>query len=274
MLIESLHLDRGDVQVVNVRNDGALPLSPGRRLAVLGPNANSSANLVGDFYADPAGLCAPDGSLGCIPTMAAALAAANVGGTTVTLPGVQISANDSSWGAALAAVDAADTVVLVLGIDMTLGHEGTDRTDGIGLPAVQVAFADAVRVRAGGKPVVVVLVNHLPVSPDSLMTGYSALVETFSVIKGAPAVAAALFGASNRWGKMCVAPRARVVRARGFPGATRFALDRPPQAVDDLPVGVRRPGVAVRLRHDAERRQPGPLVPVLHGRAAVQVWRG
>ena len=71
-----------------------------------------------------------------VPSLATALSAANVGGKTITFPGVTMKANDSSWGAALASIAGADAVVLALGTDRSVAGEGTDRND-IGLPIIE-----------------------------------------------------------------------------------------------------------------------------------------
>ena len=139
-----------------------------------------------------------------MPTLAASLTAANTGGKTVSYAGVKIKGNDTSWGAALAAVAAADATIMCLGTDTSVGHEGTDRTDGIGLPSLQADFAAAVVAAARGKPVVALLINHLPVSIDTLVAagGPPAIVEAFAPGLGGPQVAELLFGGANRWGRM------------------------------------------------------------------------
>ena len=46
--------------------------------------------------------------------------AANAGGATVNFNGVSMRGNDTSWGAALAAVAATDVVILALGTDTSV----------------------------------------------------------------------------------------------------------------------------------------------------------
>ena len=58
--------------------------------------------------------------------------------------------------AALALGKDADVVVLALGIDKTIEHEGADRAS-IALPGLQESFA--LQVLALGKPTVLVLTN-------------------------------------------------------------------------------------------------------------------
>jgi hypothetical protein len=55
------------------------------------------------MYANTNGLC-PSGGLDCMPMLADAISAINGAKDTVTFPGVTMLGNDSSWGAAIAAV--------------------------------------------------------------------------------------------------------------------------------------------------------------------------
>ena len=78
--------------------------------------------------------------------------------------------------AALAAVSWAETVVLCVGNDHSIEHEGIDRKS-FALSPVQEAFA--LSVLRSGKPVVLVLINGGAVSIDSLIQNSSAIVEAF-----------------------------------------------------------------------------------------------
>jgi xylan 1,4-beta-xylosidase len=233
--------------LVLVKNErGALPLRAGASLAVVGPTGASTAALAGDWYGDslcPGNSPGPAKSgTGCLPTLAAALAAANAGGTTASVTGVTISGNDTSWGEALAAVAAADAVVLALGTDPSVAGEGTDRADS-GLPGVQAAFAAAVMAAAGpSKPVVLVLVSDFPVAFDSLAGpgpgSPPAVVLAYAPVFGAPAVAAALYGA-NRWGRSVLTHYPHAYQAsvalNDFRVATGQAAGAPPSAPAHFP---------------------------------------
>lgn len=204
-------LDGAAQGLVLVKNAaGALPLKRGAKLAVLGPLAAADRALLGDYYADavcPGGADDQKGGYACVPTIAAALGALT---PVVTVPGCTISGNDSSWGAALAAAADADAVVLALGTDNSIGGEGTD-LQAIGLPGVQSAFGLAVLAAARGKPVVLVVVSAFPTAFSALAAPVSATVLAYTPGFGAPALAAALFGA-NRWGRavLSVYPEAYV----------------------------------------------------------------
>jgi beta-D-xylosidase 4 len=93
----------------------------------------------------------------------------------------------------------ADVIVLALGIDKTIEHEGQDRTD-TALPGLQEPFAQM--VLALGKPVVLVLTNGGALAIDNLIDRPNAIVEAFNPCFGAYGLAHALFGFTNKWGKM------------------------------------------------------------------------
>lgn len=146
------------------------------------------------------------GDLRCVPTLLASIASAD-GAAPAFAHGCDVnSGNTTGFAAAVAACNASDVCVLVLGTDGTIASEGTDRAN-TDLPGVQAGLAAA--VLAVGRPTVLVMFNGgtlaidaivLPPRPQPL-----AVVEAWNpgVAGGAP-VAAALFGASNRWGKLPV----------------------------------------------------------------------
>ena len=144
----------------------------------------------------------PAKEMGCVPTIAAAITAANVGGTTTDATGVSMTGgpkDPATMVYALGVAKAADVVVLALGIDKWVEHEGVDRKD-IKLPGMQSELAKAVFKL--GKPVVLVLTNGGPIAIDDLIDGADAIVEAFNPAFGAPMLAKMLFGAENRWGKL------------------------------------------------------------------------
>lgn len=187
--------------IVLVKNDdNTLPLKKGIKIALVGPLGTSQKGLMGDYYADA--VC-NDGTFNCVPTLSAALTAANIGGSVTTVLGVTVQGNDSSWGAAIASVLEADAIVLALGTDSSVGHEGTDLQD-IGLPGVQREFGLAVlaaAAAAGNKPVILIVVSIFPTAFDDLSTITPAIVLAYAPTFGAPAIASSLFGDVNRWGR-------------------------------------------------------------------------
>ena len=183
---------------------GALPWAPGARIAVLGPHANATTALVGNYLGQ---LC-PDDGFDCIASPYSAIAAINAaaGGRTTLGLGPGLTANNSAaWASALALGQAADAIVLVLGLDGSLEGEDLDRTT-LDLPAVQRAFAAA--VAALGKPVVLFLLHGgaLDTSSELALGGITGIVDAFYPgFEGARAMADTLFGRNEYLGgKMAV----------------------------------------------------------------------
>jgi len=192
---------------VLLKNKGkTLPLKAGVNVAVIGPQATGSG-LFSDYYGDdicPSGKREHGGfkAMGCVPTIAASIAAANKGGTTTNATGVSMRGKGTDAATlleALALAKKADVVVLALGIDKSVEHEGVDRKD-ITLPGMQSALAQAIYKL--GKPTILVLTNGGPLAIDSLVDGADAIVEAFNPAFGAPVLAKTLFGELNRWGKL------------------------------------------------------------------------
>ena len=206
--------DIGSKKHLKIRDDAALqsfvllknknnvlPLKKGASVAVLGPQS-SGFGLFSDYFGDD--VCFSfnahyQSDITCITTIAEAVRNANIGGKTVNATGVEInSKNASGIPAALAAAKDADVIILALGLDKSIEHEGSDRPNTL-LPGLQEEFA--IQVFALGQPVILVLTNGGPVSIDNLIEGSTAIVEAFNPAFGAPMLAKTLFGA-NKWGKM------------------------------------------------------------------------
>lgn len=169
-----------------------LPLPTGRSLAVIGPHANASAALVGNYVGQVCPGASPT-DLSCVETVAGALSAfasstAVVEGSGLTRPIL------GGVAAAVAAARAAEHVVLMLGIGQSIEGEGRDRTS-IGLPKAQAELAAA--VLALGKPAVLVLINGGVVSAAEVFGAAPAIVEAFYPgVLGARAIAETLYGAN------------------------------------------------------------------------------
>eukprot|EP00475_Leptophrys_vorax_P024823 TRINITY_DN343_c0_g1_i1.p1 TRINITY_DN343_c0_g1~~TRINITY_DN343_c0_g1_i1.p1 ORF type:complete len:746 (+),score=247.05 TRINITY_DN343_c0_g1_i1:83-2320(+) len=179
--------------------DNFLPLKAGLKIAVVGPHSVSQSGMVEDYYGDQ--MCWTD--FDCITTIGAGLKAVNngAGGSTVISKGVDINSNDQSgMQAAIAAANDADVIILAIGIDRTVEHEGQDRTD-INLPGLQEEFAK--QVLALGIPTVMVVLNGGAVAIDGLINAPKAIIEAwYPSTEGARALAAHVFGYENRFGKL------------------------------------------------------------------------
>jgi len=187
--------------MVLLKHDGAtLPFAKGRSIAVIGPHANASAALVGNYLGQ---LCA-DNTLNCVVSPFLALQAANAGGSVSMAAGCAINSTDrSGFAAAVALAQSADFVVLALGIDGNVEGEGHDRVS-IDLPQIQHDLAAA--IAAVGKPTAVVLVHggSIDVSAERDNAAIGAIVDSFYAgTRGAEAIAATLLGDNDHCcGKM------------------------------------------------------------------------
>ena len=182
-----------------------LPLTAGTKVAVLGPQGVTRQGLLSDYYGDDVCwtglLCQGKACFDCIPTIAEGIARFNAGGSTTSAAGVGVTSTSTAGiSAALALGKEADVVVLALGNDKSVEHEGHDRSD-TALPGIQSDFAK--QVLALGKPTVLVLTNGGQIAFDELMDGPAAIIEAFNPsIAGAQALGATIFGTENRWGKL------------------------------------------------------------------------
>ena len=218
--------------LVLLKNDGnVLPLSKNLgTLAVIGPNADAGRHYLGDYsYASMAEIlldgaphlrpvlqatgsqAAYDEALASIPTILSAIKECVSPNTQVIYEqGCDNGGPDrSGFAAAIAAAKKADAVVLVLG-DLSglapgcTSGEFNDRAS-LELPGVQLELAQAVFAAAQDTPVVVVLVNGRPLSLTWMTENIPAILEAWMPgEQGAPAIAAALFGALNPGGKLPV----------------------------------------------------------------------
>ncbi len=211
--------------MVLLKNDGILPLKPSiGRLAVIGPNADSARNLMGDYsYNATAELLTalpnPDStfatytmSKASAPTvkMVTVLEGIREAVSAATIvdyaQGCEINSDDETgFAPALALARSSDAVVLVMGgksgltWDCTTG-EFRDATD-LGLPGVQEKLIHA--MLATGKPVALVLVNGRPAAIPEIADKVNAILEAWIPgEEGGRAVAAALFGNINPGGKL------------------------------------------------------------------------
>ena len=210
--------------MVLLANDGLLPFKKtAGTLAVIGPNAHSWRNLLGDYsYATQLELALfslpPDSPLAGldpstlapqsvqIPTILEALRLSAPSVKFLYARGCDnLDPDRSGFVEAVQAASAADAVVLVLGDRSGLTPacttgETRDSAD-LHLPGVQSELARA--VLAVGKPVALVLVNGRPLAIPELAGQVSALLEAWLPgEEGAAALADVLFGDANPGGKL------------------------------------------------------------------------
>ncbi len=189
--------------IVLLKNEGGLlPLGPeAGRLAVIGPLADNRPDLLGCW--------AFHGRAEDVETVLEGIAAYRPGdGGFVHVPGCPIGDDGpADIPAAVAAAQAADVVVLILGESAAMSGEAHSRAH-LGLPGHQQALLDA--VAATGKPLVVVLLSGRPlVIPAVAGQATALLVAWHGGIRAGRAIADVLFGAVAPSGRLTASwPRA------------------------------------------------------------------
>jgi beta-glucosidase len=211
--------------MVLLKNDGILPLNKGLgTLAVIGPNADSKRNLLGDYsYAASIELLSyqshPDSSFEnldqsqidkhAVHVISVLEGIQSLAGPEMTIIYQQgcgnLNPDPSGIPDAVKAAEAADAVVLVLGdysglIPSCTTGEFRDCAD-LELPGIQRDLAEA--VLQTGRPVAVVLITGRPYVIPWLDKGAKAVLEAWLPgEEGGLAVAETLFGEINPGGKL------------------------------------------------------------------------
>ncbi|GLI92581.1 glycoside hydrolase family 3 N-terminal domain-containing protein [Methylocystis echinoides] len=191
-----LALDAARRSVVLLTNRGVLPLAANiRRLAVIGPLADASAEMLGPWSAagDPAKAV----------TTLHALRAAWTQGELLHHRGVDIESDDASGiDAARALCATADVVVLCLGESAGMSGEAASRAMP-GLPGRQRELAEA--VLSAGPPVVLVLSAGRPLMVANLIEQAAAVVASWQLgDRAGDAIADLLLGRINPSGRLAV----------------------------------------------------------------------
>ncbi len=186
---------RRSIVLLTNKND-RLPLAPApRRLAVIGPLADSAADMRGPW----AFVARPDDMV----TILAGLRAAFPDSEVQHVKGVEIEADQpADIEAAVQAAKAADVVVLAVGEYAEMSGEAASRAV-LGLPGRQAELARA--VLATGKPVIVLLCSGRPLTVAWLFEQADAVLATwFLGSEAGHAIGDVLTGRHNPSGKLSV----------------------------------------------------------------------
>jgi beta-glucosidase len=204
----ALALKAARESIVLLKNDGLLPLSKKvKAIAVVGPSADSTRNLHGD-YSYTAHLRCEEAAVPTVSILAGVKGKVSPKTSVYYAKGCDVAETSTAgFKEALQAAEKSDIIVAVVGEKSGLSPsdisgEFRDRTD-LGLPGVQ---EDLVKALCGvGKPVVVVLVNGRPLSVKWIAENCPAVVEAWLPgEEGGNAVADVLFGDYNPSGKLPV----------------------------------------------------------------------
>jgi beta-glucosidase len=208
-----LALRLAEESMVLLKNDGVLPLRSVRRIAVIGPLADQTAVLLGNYNG------IPTHTVSLLEGMKAAFPKATItyvpGTQFLSKQGAQMPASafaDTPDPAAVAAARDADVVVAAVGITSRLegeemkvhypGFLGGDRTD-LKIPEPEEALLRA--VAGAGKPLVVVLMNGSALAATWEKEHANAIIESwYSGEEGGAAIAATLSGSNDPAGRLPV----------------------------------------------------------------------
>ncbi|MGC5171545.1 glycoside hydrolase family 3 N-terminal domain-containing protein [Microbacterium sp. DT81.1] len=199
--------------VILLSNDGMLPLGSPQRVAVIGPNADSSEALMGCYsFANHVLAHHPGIELGFeIPSVLEALRAEFPSAELTYAPGCGVDDPDRSGiPEAVAAASKADVAIVVVGDRAGLFGRGTvgegNDVESLELPGAQRELVEA--VVATGTPVALVLLTGRPYSIGWALDGESppsaVLQAFFPGEEGGPALASVLSGVTNPSGRLPV----------------------------------------------------------------------
>ncbi len=192
---------------------GVLPLRKNlRTLAVIGPNADQSSVLLGNYNGTPADPVTP--LRGIREAVSHDTRVLYARGTNVVdgLNGSDMTSDEALETEAMTIAKSADAIVLVLGLTGQLegeemrvqvpGFQGGDRTT-LDLPATQEHLLE--RIASLGKPTILVLLNGSALAINWAQSHVPAIVEAwYPGQAGGTAIADVLFGDYNPGGRLPV----------------------------------------------------------------------
>lgn len=197
-------LDAARRSVTLLKNDGVLPLSGVRRLAVIGGNADDIRAQYGDWtyftHPTPSAKHPPVRPYTTIREGLEALARERSVSCGYAYGCGPLPSERDDLDAAVSLAREADAIVLVVGDEIRQFGEGKDRAD-LALSGRQAALFD--RLRALGIPLVTVLLASKPLALGRIAEASDALLAAFNGgAHGGQAVAEVLFGEVNPSGRL------------------------------------------------------------------------
>ena len=199
--------------MVLLKNEGGLlPLDPSKSTAVIGPMAKNQHDMLGPWWGrgqDTDAVTVFDGidAQNSAPTTYAEGCSIADKEPPANTPADECGSS-TGFGEAVAVASSADQVVLALGETRGQSGEAASRSE-IDLPGQQEDLI--ARIKATGKPFVVVLFNGRPLTLEGVEGPSPAILEAwFPGIQAGNAVADVLFGKVNPGGKLPVSFPRRV----------------------------------------------------------------
>jgi beta-glucosidase len=198
--------------MVLLKNEGGtLPLDPGKSTAVIGPLARNQHDMLGPWWGrgrDEDAVTVYDGIKAQNPNATYAEGCSIADKDPPNNTPADECGSDAGFAEAVAVAEAADQVVLALGESRGQTGEAASRSE-IDLPGKQEELI--ARIKATGKPFVVVLFNGRPLTLEGVEGPSPAILEAwFPGIQAGHAVADVLFGKVNPGGKLPVSFPRRV----------------------------------------------------------------
>ena len=174
-------------------------------IAVIGPNANSTRNLHGD-YSYTAHVASEEDAVETISVLEGIKNKVSANTKVLYAQGCDLlDASCDGFQEALELAEQSEVIIAVMGENSglfknSISGEGSDRVD-LDLPGVQRELLQA--LKETGKPIVLVLVNGRPLSITWEKDNVSAILETwYPGEEGGNAIADVLFGDYNPGGKL------------------------------------------------------------------------
>eukprot|EP01064_Diplonema_japonicum_P003852 TRINITY_DN1253_c2_g3_i1.p1 TRINITY_DN1253_c2_g3~~TRINITY_DN1253_c2_g3_i1.p1 ORF type:complete len:758 (+),score=132.26 TRINITY_DN1253_c2_g3_i1:47-2275(+) len=190
---QKLALETARQGMVLLKNDGTLPLSTStvKTVAVIGPNANATKTMQGNYYGDAPYLISP------------LMGIAEFATTTYSLGCDTNCANTSGFPDAITAASNADATILVIGISTEQEAEAHDRTS-IALPGYQEQLiADVAEASHGPVTVVVMAGGSIDFSVAKTNPKVNGIMWVgYPGQSGGQAIAETIFGVNNPSGRL------------------------------------------------------------------------
>jgi beta-glucosidase len=200
--------------MVLLKNEGTpttLPLSKGKKTAVIGPLGDDGHAMLGPWWGkgdDKDAVTVFQGIKAQNPDTTFTQACEMKHTEPPQSTPADECGSDAGFGAAVAAANASDQVVLALGESREQSGEAASRSE-IDLPGKQEELIQA--IKKTGKPFVVVLFNGRPLTLEGVVDDAPAILEAwFPGVEAGNAVADVVFGQVNPGGKLPVSFPRRV----------------------------------------------------------------